>query len=464
MIRFESAWYWDRLRTSFWFVPSLMMLATTALALGLGRLDERLTSRFVTETAWLWKGGPEGARTLLGAVATATITVASTVFSITIVALTLAANQFGPRLLRGFMADRGNQCSLGAFLATFVYCLLVLRSVYGDAASPFVPHLSISVAVVMALLDVGVLIYFIHHVSSSIHVDEVIARAGRDLDQAIGSLRSGPGEPLERSAVTPSGDGAAICATRSGYLQFLDEDAAVAVLAARDAVLRPSIRPGQFILAGAELARIWPPGAVDAVADELRETFLISARRTPIQDLAFPLAEMVEIAVRALSPGINDPFTAATCVDWLCDALGRLAAHEPQSDRRLDDAGRLRIIRRTFDVAQAVDESFDAIRRSAAGDVMVSLRLVDDIGQLARQVRDPDARARLRRQVQMIERASRAWPEEQDRLQLQASARRTLAALAPIELVPAARVSAAGAPPSEPTRPDDLRQTPSGPM
>lgn len=437
MIGFASAWYRERLSTSYWFIPSLMTLAAVVLALGLGGLDERLTSEFVTETAWLWKGGPEGARVLLGAVATATITVASTVFSITIVALTLAANQFGPRLLRGFMRDRGNQVSLGAFLATFVYCLLVLRSVYGDAASPFVPHVSVSVAVLMALLDVGVLIYFIHHVSTSIHADEVIASAGRDLEQALGSLRSPDSTPREASEALPSGDGAALCAARSGYLQLLDEDAALRVLVAHDAVLRPSIRPGQFVLAGAELARVWPPEAAEGVADELRETFLLSAQRTPIQDLGFALDEWVEIAVRALSPGINDPFTAATCVDWLCDALRRIAARDLPDGRRYDKEGRLRIIGEPFSLEQAIDASFDPIRRAAADDVMVSLRLVDGIGQLARQIRDPDARGRLRRQVQMIVRSGLAWPEEQDRLLLDASARRSLAALAPVGLAPA---------------------------
>lgn len=455
MIWSESAWYRDRLSTSYWFIPSVMTVAAGALALGLGRLDEQLTSEFVAETAWLWKGGPEGARTLLGAVATATITVASTVFSITIVALTLAANQFGPRLLRGFMRDRGNQCSLGAFLATFVYCLLVLRSVYGDAASPFVPHLSISVAVVMALLNVGVLIYFIHHVSTSIHADEVIASARRDLEQALDSLRSRPNAPRERSAALPSGDGAALCATRSGYLQLLDEGAALRVLAAHDAVLRPSIHPGQFVLAGAELARVWPPEALGAVAEELREKFLISAQRTPIQDIGFALDELVEIAVRALSPGINDPFTAATCVDWLCDALRRIASHDLPDGRRHDDAGRLRIFAEPLTLGQAIDGSIDPIRRAAANHVMVSLRLVDAVGPLARQVRDPDARARLRRQVQMIVRSSRAWPEEQDRLLLEASARRSLTA---VGLADAEEPPVASAAPPGPREPHEIRQ------
>lgn len=458
MIGFASAWYRERLTTSYWFIPSLMTLAAVVLALGLGRLDERLTSEFVTETAWLWKGGPEGARVLLGAVATATITVASTVFSITIVALTLAANQFGPRLLRGFMRDRGNQCSLGAFLATFVYCLLVLRSVYGDAASPFVPHVSVSVAVLMALLNVGVLIYFIHHVSTSIHADEVIASAGRDLEQALSSLRPRDDSPPEPSEVPPSGDGAALSATRSGYLQLLDEDAALRVLAAHDAVLRPSIRPGQFVLAGAELGRVWPPEAVEGVADDLRETFLLSAQRTPIQDLGFALDEWVEIAVRALSPGINDPFTATTCVDWLCDALRRIAARDLPDGRRHDERGRLRIVAEPFTLGQAIDASFDPIRRAAADNVTVSLRLVDGIGQLARQIRDPDARGRLRRQVQMIVRGSRAWPEEQDRLLLDARALRSLTALASVGLAPAGGPLAASAAPAGPQALDETRQ------
>lgn len=448
--RFALSWYWEQLSTSYWFVPTLMTLLALALAVGLGRLDEALTSEFVTETAWLWKGGPEGARTLLGAVATATITVASTVFSITIVALTLAANQFGPRLLRGFMRDRGNQFVLGAFLATFVYCLLVLRSVYGDAASPFVPHLSVSVAVALAIVNVGVLIYFIHHVSVSIHADEVIAAAGRDLDQAIASLVARPGASREQPGpldALPEGEGAALCAVHSGYLQMIDEDALLAVLVAHGATLRSSVAPGEFVLAGGELARVWPPEALDA-ADALRASFLISARRTPVQDLGFAIDELVEIAVRALSPGINDPFTASTCVDWLCDALRRLATCDLPNGRRLDESGRQRIVQRPFTLARAIDAGFDAIRRNAAGNVMVSLRLVEGMTSLSRQIVDSRARVALRRQIEMIERNGRAWPEGHDRERLAASARRGLAALRSVEAVESAPASAADGPPA----------------
>lgn len=439
MKRIELAWYWDRLSASYWFVPAMMTIGALVLALALGALDEAMSSEFVAEAAWLWKGGPEGARTLLGAVATTMITVASTAFSITIVALTLASNQFGPRLLRGFMRDRGNQLVLGTLLSTFVYSLLVLRSVRGDAASPFVPHLSISVAVGLALVSVGVLIYFIHHVSVSIHADAVIVAVLRDLDRALASLGPQRGDDPEPPGpdARPAGPGAALCAVRSGYLQMLDEDVALAALVAHDAALELAVAPGQFVLCGAELARVWPPEALGAAADELRAAFLISEQRTPIQDLGFALDELVEIAVRALSPGINDPFTAATCVDWLCEALRRLARHGLPDGRRRDARGRVRIVRRPLTLAGAVDLAFDAIRRNAADDALVSLRLIEGVGSLAGQIDEPRARGALLRQAEMIERASRTWPEDHDRSRLVARFHALVVALSPRPVGPA---------------------------
>lgn len=429
-------WMWERTRTSYWFVPAVMTLGTVGLGLGLGALDQALQARDrYTAATWLWTGGPEGARMLLGTAAGALITVVGTVFSITIVALTLASNTFGPRLLRNFIRDRGNQVVLGVFTATFVYCLLVLRSVRGGDDAPFVPYVSITVALALVLVNVGVLIFFIHHVAMSIQADQVIAVASRDLEHAIGEFLARAGEPSEPAAsdlsVAPDeerdgldvrGPGLALTSRHGGYLQAIDEDRLLAALSRRQAVTRLAFRPGQFIVEGAEIARVWLPGGGDALDEacvgELRETFLIEDRRTPMQDLEFSIHQLVEIAARALSPGINDPFTAATCIDWLGEGLCKLAARELPDARRRDEDGTLRIIGRPFTFAGVVDAAFDPMRQNAAQNPYVLIRLMDALLTLAGRVRTSAAAAVVLRHARKVERAGRAWPEAEDHEEL----------------------------------------------
>lgn len=428
-------WMWERTRTSYWFVPAVMTLGTIGLGLGLGALDQALQARDrYTAATWLWTGGPEGARMLLGTAAGALITVIGTVFSITIVALTLASNTFGPRLLRNFIRDRGNQVVLGVFTATFVYCLLVLRSVRGGDDAPFVPYVSITVALALVLVNVGVLIFFIHHVAMSIQADQVIAVASRDLEHAIGEFLARAGEPSEPSESDPSvapderdgldvrGPGLALTSRHGGYLQAIDEDRLLAALSRRQAVTRLAFRPGQFIVEGAEIARVWLPGGGDALDEpcigELRETFLIEDRRTPMQDLEFSIHQLVEIAARALSPGINDPFTAATCIDWLGEGLCKLAARELPDARRRDEDGTLRIVGRPFTFAGVVDAAFDPMRQNAAQNPYVLIRLMDALLTLAGRVRTSAAAAVVLRHARKVERAGRAWSESEDHEEL----------------------------------------------
>ena len=429
-------WMWERTRTSYWFVPAVTTLGTIGLGLWLGALDEALQARDrYTAATWLWTGGPEGARMLLGTAAGALITVVGTVFSITIVALTLASNTFGPRLLRNFIRDRGNQLVLGAFTATFVYCLVVLRSVRGGDDAPFVPYVSITVALALVLVNVGVLIFFIHHVAMSIQADQVIAVASRDLEHAIDDFLARAGGPPAPAASDPlvereaehgglavRGPGLPLLCRHGGYLQAIDEDRLLAALSRRQAVARLAFRPGQFIVEGAEIARVWLAGPGDALDEpcvgELRETFLIEDRRTPMQDLEFSIHQLVEIAARALSPGINDPFTAATCIDWLGEGLCKLAARELPDARRCDQDGTLRIVGRPFTFAGVVDAAFDPMRQNAAHSPYVLIRLMDALLTLAGRVRTSAARAVVLRHARKVERAGRAWPEGDDHHEL----------------------------------------------
>jgi uncharacterized membrane protein len=247
----------ERLWTTFWFLPSLMTLAAVALSFGVIAVDNRVQSKALGEFSpywWLYTGGAEGARTLLSAVAGSMMTVVGVAFSITIVSLQLASSQFGPRLLRNFMRDTGNQIVLGTFVATFMYCLLVLRTVRGEdgIGDTFVPHVAVTVGVLLAACSVAVLIYFIHHSAAAIQADNVVATVSADLAATIDRLFP---EPVGRPAGAPTNAGlpedfdaqaVPVPAPRTGYLQTVDPDELMRVAKHHDLVFRLSVRPGQF--------------------------------------------------------------------------------------------------------------------------------------------------------------------------------------------------------------------------
>jgi uncharacterized membrane protein len=257
---------WDTLRSSLWFVPALMIAMATGLSFVLIALDRGGAQQVMAKTGWVWGGGPEGAREVLSTIAGSMITVAGVVFSITIVAFQLASSQFGPRLLRNFMRDTGNQVVLGTFIATFLYSLLVLRTVRGGDSDEFVPYLSVALAIVLAVVSLGVLIYFIHHVSVSIQAAHVIAVVSAELAHAIERLfpeKLGHGVPegrMRKEADLP-GDFAytahPITAADSGYLQRIDTEKLMAVAKAHDLLLDLPYRPGHFVEQDSTVVLAW---------------------------------------------------------------------------------------------------------------------------------------------------------------------------------------------------------------
>jgi uncharacterized membrane protein len=225
------AW-WEYLRGTYWAVPSAMAMAAVVLSFGMIQLDEAVTAALLDRLSWVYTGGPEGARAVLSTIAGSMITVAGVTFSITIVALTLASQQFGPRLLRNFLRDLGNQIVLGTFVSTFLYCLLVLRTIRGTDDSEFVPHLAVTLGVVLAMLSLGVLIFFIHHVATSIQASRIIAKVASDLEVAanqlfpdrLGHADTDVAEEADPAAIVSAGtgDSRTVHATMAGYVQAID--------------------------------------------------------------------------------------------------------------------------------------------------------------------------------------------------------------------------------------------------
>lgn len=409
-MRTRLAHVWEVLSSSYWFVPALMVLAAGGLAVGMVAVDAAAPS---LGARWqvFYSGDPDGARVLLSGVAGSIITVAGVVFSITIMALTQASSQLGPRLLRTFMRDTGNQVVLGTFLATFVYCLLVLRRIHGEGAEGFVPHVAVTVAVLLALASIAVLIYYIHHISTMLQAPNVAAAVWRDLDHAIGRIfPKGTGHEAPEGAAAPrlpedfDRTARAIHPERDGYVQAIDGPSLVEIARRHDLLLCVDLRPGQHALRGCPVIRAWPPEHVTADrARKLADAVIIGSQRTREQDVEYAIDQLAEIAVRALSTGINDPFTARTCVDWLGAGLARIALQDLAGPHRYDADGTLRlVVTSTSTFSGLLDAAFDQIRQYGRDSVAVTIRLLEALGRIAAHARADDQRRALRRHLEMV--------------------------------------------------------------
>ncbi|HEY5313711.1 MAG TPA: DUF2254 domain-containing protein [Pirellulales bacterium] len=337
------------------------------------------------------------------------------------------------------MRDRGNQIVLGTFVATYVYCLLVLRTVSGITGDEFVPHLSVTLAILLALASLGVLIYFIHHVAISIQAPEIVANVACDLHEAIDRLFPddiGQASPADRTLpeaeVLPEGfdvEAAAVTSPVNGYVQVVDGNHLMLLASQHDVLIRICRRPGSFVMQGSVLAQVWPGDRWDDVrAAEVRDTFLFGEVQTPMQDVEFVVNQLVEVAVRALSPGINDPFTAMTCLDRLGEGLCHLARRKIPSPFRHDEQGKLRVIAHPFTLPHMANTAFRQIRHYGRSSAAVLIRQLDVISEVLGQARREEDRIALRQQADFTRQAAAALPEEEDRLAFEMRSENGLAA------------------------------------
>ena len=359
---------------AFWVIPALAVLLGVLGGVAAVSLDESsLVPQWLIDNSWVYNGGGTGARTLLGTIASSTIGVAGTVFSITIAALSIAAGQMGPRLMRNFTRDRGNQITLGVFLGSFSYALMVLRSVRTIDEGMFVPHMALTFAIVLALLCVATLVYFVGHMAGRINVETVVNLVGVDLGTVIENLTSEepqPAPPVEGfwQHAVPVTD------QRRGYLQNLDADGLADWAAEHRTALRLMVRPGDYVFPGGAIAFIKPP--VAGVQEAIRNATALGAARISSEDLEFAVRQLVEVAVRALSPGINDPHTAVGVLDRLGAALCDVAKVHLPTGVTLRDGHAVLVIP-SFEYDGLVDAMFHMIRQNASTSPAVLIHMLE---------------------------------------------------------------------------------------
>jgi uncharacterized membrane protein len=433
-----SHWRREVLRTNLWLVPAVEVIAAIALFAVTTAVDRAAYHGVITLPSWVISGSSDAARQILTSIAAAVITVVGVVFSIILVTLTLASTQFGPRMLRNFIRDRGTQLTLGTFVATFVYAVLVLVSIGPGPRGDFVPHIGVTVTLALMVADLAVLIYFIHHIATSIQLPQVIASIAGDLAEAV-EIQGGPEWRPGAAERGPSSaelltrmeeDGGVVTAADSGYLQFIRLGSLVRFAKEANVVICLNHRPGHFIVQGHPIGTVWPPEAAPRVNEALGRAHITGPYRTLTQDVSFGIDQLVEIAIRALSPAVNDTFTAMTCIDWLGDNLCKIVKRWHPTRVHRDEAGYIRIIAAQPSYERLVQRSFEKIRQASMGMPAIMIRQLDALAQIMTETSSPGQRRVLLDEAGMIQRASeRSVPEEADR----ADVRRSFEAVLMIE-------------------------------
>jgi len=425
-------------------VPLVMVVGLMGLAVGLIAVEGVVPDDVLEAMPLLFGTAADGSRALLAAVAGSMITVAGTVFSITIVSLTLASSQYTPRVLQSFMRDRLNQVVLGVFVGVFAYSLVVLRTVRGGDEDPFVPSLAVLFTLVLALVGLVFLIVFIHHTARSIQASYIITAVGREtlrsIDRLYPVLPDGDGGGVSGAPAGAGADGLdgggsagrrwwAVDADESGYLQEIDIQGLVGLACERDAVVRLEHGVGEFVVRGVPVACVLSVAAPSGeMASAVAEMFGVGRRRTPEQDVGFSIRQTVDIALRALSPSLNDTTTAVMCIDSLTEVLVRLAGREIPSSF-CDDGGCVRVLADTPSFAWFVDESLDQIRGDAAGNAVVLGHLLRCLRTVAGCTGSASRLGVLRRHAEAVhEVVCRSVESPTERASLESGCRATLEA------------------------------------
>lgn len=410
------------LRGGFVLRPGAITIALAALAIGLSTLEERITpigawSEFLDR---LFPPEPEAAHVVLGTIAGSMITVVAVVYSILLVVLTFASAQFSPRVLVAFVEDRVSQTTLGFFVGTFTYCLLTLPAVRSQPR-PFVPSIAVIGAIVLAIACLACLLYFIHHMAGRIQASRVVDRIAAETEGVLDEVLPRPlDEPsAEEDGPAPMGPCAVMLATRSGYVRSLDEPGLLAAACAADAAVRVDRAVGHFVIEGTPLVTISPADrATDALRTAALRAFEIGPARTMQQDVEFGILQIVDIALKAISPAVNDPTTALTCIDQLGRILARAAMRRPPTSTLRDAEGRVRVMLPGTSFPRLLDVAFSQIGHYGKADVAVPLRMMRILAELAGVARHAPYALAIRDQaLRLSEACSQGFPDA-DRAEL----------------------------------------------
>ncbi len=398
--------WFRRVRDSFWFLPAILCIAALVIAQLMVWLDRRVDrAAFGMLEFLLFQVGASGGRDILGAIGGSMLAVAATSFSVTIMVLATASATYGPRLVRNFMTDRRNQFVLGIFGATFLYSLMVLRTIR-SVDSPdggFVPDISVNLAVLFAIVDVAVLVYFIHHIADSIQVATLSHRVRIELVSVVDRMRPAniPQGSIDNPQL-PTGRAGTVVAADTGFVQHHGQAELVALAARKDAVIELLVMPGSHLIPGESVAKIWPREKAEGLSAKVREQVVLGGGRTPEQDIGYAAQQLTEMAVRALSPSMNDPFTAHNALQEIAAGIVPFCERPAPGRGRADEDGKLRLAMPQLTSIALVDYVFGSMRTYALGHPSVLLATLDLAERIGRRDIGGETETALLNQIDLL--------------------------------------------------------------
>jgi uncharacterized membrane protein len=417
--RVTARYNWDRLKVSFWFTPVIMSLAAIVLAWGVYWVDSQIPNEMLDTSRFILAGTPGELRSILISMAGTILATAGVVFTLLTLPLSTVAAQYGSRLLRVFLGDRTTQLVLGMFVATFVYCVSAALSIPPEEVEPEGPQLTATVGLLLMLGTFSSLILLVHHISTMLQAPNIAAAAGAELRNVVlaeipemVNRDAGSQTSQEAAGILRRPDGYPVLVKETGYIELIDPEPVLALARESNLVIHLLRKPGRFVRRGEVIALVWlaephqeQPGLHsigEPLAEQIRNAFRIGNTRTPTQDVTYAVNQLVEMAVRAMSPAINDPFTAMTCLDYIGENLALFIRQGEKGAHYYDLNGRLRLVLEPVTFEELLSTAFDMLRHASCDNASVMQHMLETIDVIGKETKSPEARQLLRRHVSLI--------------------------------------------------------------
>jgi uncharacterized membrane protein len=414
--RVVARYNWDRLKVSFWFAPLVMSLGAILLAWAMYWIDGLIPNEILQDSRLVLSGTPGELRSSLIGVATTTLATAGVVFTLLTLPLSTVAAQYGSRLLRVFLGDRTTQLVLGMFAATFIYCLAAALSIPPAEVQPDAPQITATFGLLLMVASFSSLILLVQHISTMLQAPNIAAGAGARLVEVIHAeipveVRSEDGGNMiagqtdqEATEAFGESEGYPVYARDTGYIQYIDPETMLTMAQERNLVIRLQHKPGHFVRPGVVVALVLPAGRIDEQLEgQIRHAFRLGSTRTPTQDIEYAVNQLVEMAVRAMSPAINDPFTAMTCLDYIAQGLALFIRHGEKGSRYYDPEGQLRLVYEPITFEDLLSAAFDMLRHASSDNAKVLQHMLEAIDVISQETKPTEERQLLARHVSLIQ-------------------------------------------------------------
>lgn len=411
----------EQLRGDYWVVPALMVTGSIILSILTYQIDRAIQIDILQNISWLGINDSEAARSFLSVISGSMISTTGVTFSITIAALVQASSQLGPRLLSNFLRDRGNQLVLGTLLATYTFCIFTLKTISNTATFLFIPRLSITVATIFTILSIGALVYFFDHISTSLQANYVISQVGTELQQAIKKIYPEKMEYFQDfNLINPEDipeikieESYRIISTKGGYLQAIDTKTLIEIAQESGSIMITELRPGEYTSEESILVSIYPQSEkIEEMKDKIIHAFILGGERLRLQDIKYSIEQLVEIAIRALSPGINDPYTAIACIDQLTSGTIELVKRSITEGYHYDLSGKLRLVTKPLTFSDLIETMYNEIRRNSSTNATINIKLLESIASIAPHTRTKEQRKVLVNQAGILLQNSQTFIKE----------------------------------------------------